>query len=71
LTSGCDGDLARAERIVGSITDPEWRNLGTDVIQAQRDAPPAVQTQTDNAPVEPPARDRQRSPIRSNEWRTC
>jgi tetratricopeptide (TPR) repeat protein len=56
------GDLTRAERIVASITDPEWRNLGTHVIQAQRDAPTAVQTQTDNAPAEHPARNRQRPP---------
>jgi hypothetical protein len=39
------GDLARAEQIIASIADQEWRALGLYAVHAQRDAPPATRTQ--------------------------
>jgi hypothetical protein len=38
-------DLARAERMVASIGDQEWRRLGLHAIHAQRDASSAVRPQ--------------------------
>jgi hypothetical protein len=36
------GDLARAERMVASITDPNWRHVGLRALEGQRTAPAAV-----------------------------
>ena len=45
------GNLARAEQIVASIADQEWRQLGLHAIQAHRDAPPAARTELDTPPA--------------------